>query len=182
ALRRSIRRAWPTKRIEKVVPSADSNFWQRVFAAIAAEPGIQQYKHGLYPHWVFEPEDGKPERIRRHLFFYSDSQDAIRYEELKERLALYRLVFGQPRQQDLLERIQRKMDNGQDRQAMHAALTRYMINLSSLRGGHAIARSRAEAAQIIHSAAQLESLLSDVDRIEGIRQGELAPIATELAM
>src|SRR6185436_2886362 len=79
ALRRSIRRAWPTKRIEKVVPSADSNFWQRVFAAIAAEPGIQQYKHGLYPHWVFEPEDGKPERIRRHLFFYSDSQDAIRY-------------------------------------------------------------------------------------------------------
>ena len=30
---------------------------------------------------------GQVERIRRHLFFYTDSQDASRYEELKERLA-----------------------------------------------------------------------------------------------
>ena len=181
ALRRSIRKAWSPDRIAKIAPNADANYWQRVFAAIAAEPGMQRYKHGLYPHWVFDPDGASPERIRRHLFFYGDSQDASRYDELKERLALYRLVFGQPRQQDLLERIQRNLDNGADRQSMHAALTRYMINLSALGRDHAEARSRAEAASLVESATGLERLLLDVERIERERGAELASVAKELS-
>lgn len=131
AVRRAIAREWPLKRLP-AASEADSSFWGRVFAVVSNAPDVQQDKHGLYPHWVFEPRGGQVERIRRHLFFYADSQDARRYEELKERLALYRLVFGQPRQQDLMERIQRTVREESGREASHAALTRYMINLSPL--------------------------------------------------
>jgi hypothetical protein len=181
AIRRSIRKEWPPERITNVVPT-DGNLWQRVFAAIGAQPGMQRYKHGLYPHWVFDPEDGKPARIRRHLFFYADSQDASRYDELNERLALYRLVFGQPRQQDLLERIQQSLGSEEDRHAVHLALTRYMINLSALRRSHAIARSHLEAVRLVQSETHLQHLLSDVLRIESMRAVELEAVAAELTL
>ena len=86
-------------------------------------------------------KDAQVERIRRHLYFYADSQDASRYEELKERLALYRLVFGQPRQQDLLDRIQRTVRAESGRELSYTELTRYMINLSPLGKAHASARA-----------------------------------------
>src|SRR5260370_35869266 len=113
-----------------------SNPWQWVFAALGASPGLQRYKHGLYPHWVYESENGEGSRIRRHLLFYEQSAEAARYERLKKRLALYRLVFGQPPQQDLLEDIERKMrDAGIDIEsaAVRSRLPGYMINLSPLR-------------------------------------------------
>jgi hypothetical protein len=131
---------------------------------------------------VFDPEDGKPARIRRHLFFYADSQDASRYDELNERLALYRLVFGQPRQQDLLERIQQSLGSEEDRHAVHLALTRYMINLSALRRSHAIARSHLEAVRLVQSETHLQHLLSDVLRIESMRAVELEAVAAELTL
>ena len=182
AVRRSIAKVWTPERIAHAAPSNGiGNFWERVFDAVEAEPGMQRYKHGLYPHWIFDSEDSSPERIRRHLFFYADSQDAKRYEELKERLALYRLVFGQPRQQDLLDRIQRNLAGGRDLEARHAALTRYMINLSALGSEHADARAVAEASNMINSVEHLERLLADVDRIERARTTELASVANQLA-
>jgi hypothetical protein len=132
AIRRAIAREWPLEQLAQAASGGHPNFWERVFAAVSSAPDTQRYKHGLYPHWIFEPRGGQVERIRRHLFFYADSQDASRYEELKERLALYRLVFGQPRQQDLLDRIQRTVRDESGREVSHAALTRYMINLSPL--------------------------------------------------
>ena len=111
------------------------------------------------------------------MFFYADSQDASRYEELKERLALYRLVFGQPRQQDLLDRIQRTVRDELGRQVSHAALTRYMINLSPLGKAHAVARAALEADEVAGSADKLRQLLVDVERIEIERGVELDPVA-----
>jgi hypothetical protein len=136
AVRRTIAREWPLRQFAQVASEAYPSFWERVFAAVSNAPDVQCYNHGLYPHWVFEPMGGQVERIRRHLFFYADSQDASRYEELKERLALYRLVFGQPCQQDLLDRIQRMVREESGRQVSHVALTRYMINLSPLGETH----------------------------------------------
>lgn len=138
------------------------------------------YKHGLYPHWVFEPRGGQVERIRRRLFFYADSQDASRYEELKERLALYRLVFGQPRQQDLLDRIQRTVRDESGREVSHAALNRYMINLSPLGEAHPYVRAALEADEIAASADKLLQLLRDVEQIEADRAAELLPVNHDL--
>ena len=179
AIRRAIAREWPIKRLAGALTSKPLSFWENVFNAIDNDDDVQRYKHGLYPHWVFEPRGGQVERIRRHLFFYADSQDAIRYEELKERLALYRLVFGQPRQQDLLDRIQRTVRDESGRQVSHAALTRYMINLSPLGKAHAVARAALEADDIAGSADKLRQLLVDVERIEHERGVELDPVARD---
>jgi uncharacterized membrane protein YkvA (DUF1232 family) len=180
AIRRAIAREWPIKRLAQAASGAHPSFWERVFAVVAAAPDTQRYKHGLYPHWVFEPRGGQVERIRRHLFFYADSQDANRYEELKERLALYRLVFGQPRQQDLLDRIQRTVRGESGREMSHAALTRYMINLSPLGEAHALVRAALEAQEIGASADMLRQLLRDVEQIEAERAAELLPVERDL--
>ena len=61
---------------------------------------------GLRPHWVFE--DGGA-RIRRHAPVLPLSRDETRLESLRKSLAIYRMVFGQPRQQDLLEFVLREV-------------------------------------------------------------------------
>jgi hypothetical protein len=180
AVRRAIAREWPIKRLEQAASGGHPSFWERVFAVVTNAPDVQRYKHGLYPHWVFEPRGGQVERIRRHLFFYADSQDASRYEELKERLALYRLVFGQPRQQDLLDRIQRTVRDESGREVSHAALTRYMINLSPLGKAHAHVRAALETDEIAASADKLRQLLRDVEQIEADRAAELLPVEHDL--
>lgn len=180
AVRRAIAREWPIKRLAEAASGGHPSFWERVFSVVTSAPDLQRYKHGLYPHWVFEPRGGQVERIRRHLFFYADSQDASRYEELKERLALYRLVFGQPRQQDLLDRIQRTVRDESDRKVSHAALTRYMIDLSPLGKAHARVRAALEADGIADSPAKLGQLLRDVEQIEADRAVELLPVARDI--
>jgi hypothetical protein len=178
AVRRAIAREWPISRLAETLPADRRSFWEHVFDVVSRAPDIQRYKHGLYPHWVFEPQVGQVERIRRHLFFYTDSQDVSRYEELKERLTLYRLVFGQPRQQDLLDRIRRMVQPGRD--VGPAVLTRYMINLSPLGEAHAVARAALEADEIAGSAEKLIQLLLDIEQIEIERSAELLPISHEL--
>jgi len=51
------------------------------------------------PHWVYPG----PAKIERHLSTYPLSVDLARLERVKSDLALYRLPFGQPRQEDMLE-------------------------------------------------------------------------------
>jgi hypothetical protein len=58
----------------------------------------------LIPYWIFEIENGA--RVERHVPMLECSRDIARYERLKKALAIYRLVFGQPRQQDLLGLLQ----------------------------------------------------------------------------
>jgi hypothetical protein len=181
AIRRSVAKEWPRERIERVRADPAENIWARAFAAIEAESGAHT-KHGLHPHWVFDGSRDDAERIRRHLFFYAESNDAARYHELKERLALYRLVFGQPRQQDLLDRIQRSLTTEHDLPGQHAALTRYMINLSPLEGRHAAERARLEAEHLVSEPNRLKRLLRDVAGIQRSRASELSEVSTDLAL
>lgn len=58
----------------------------------------------LAPHWICNG----PTKIERHLLPYPLSSDLTRYEQLKEDLVLYRLTFGQPRQEDLLDLLRRR--------------------------------------------------------------------------
>lgn len=180
AIRRAIGKEWPIEKIIEETATASASFWDRVFSRVTEASDLQRYKHGLYPHWVFEPKKGQEEQIRRHLFFYADSQDASRYDELKERLALYRLVFGQPRQQDLLDQIQRSARHEAAGVAKLSTLARYMINLSPLGEAHARVRAAEEARQIVASAPKLEQLLRDVEDIELQRKVELAGIERDL--
>lgn len=56
------------------------------------------------PHWVYPG----PAKIERHLSPYPPSVDVVRLERLKSDLALYRLTFGQPRQEDMLALLRKR--------------------------------------------------------------------------
>ena len=55
------------------------------------------------PHWVY-PGDA---RIERHVAPFPLSIDEARLADIKRDVALYRLTFGQPRQEDMLELLRR---------------------------------------------------------------------------
>ena len=59
---------------------------------------------GLKPHWIAPGQVG----VIRQLYLYPLSRDVANYDRLKEDLTLYRLTFGQPRQEDLLELLRRR--------------------------------------------------------------------------
>lgn len=53
------------------------------------------------PFWIYPVENGA--RIERHVPALPLSRDRAHLAALKRSLAVYRMVFGQPRQEDLLE-------------------------------------------------------------------------------
>ncbi|MBT4822227.1 MAG: hypothetical protein HOJ57_17315 [Lentisphaerae bacterium] len=57
----------------------------------------------LVPYWLIP--SGRYQ-ICRHVPLYPLSREHARYDDLKQKLALYRLAFGQPRQEDLLTYLQ----------------------------------------------------------------------------
>ena len=81
--------------------------WMAVFEAAAAEDD-----HGLgdlTPCWIY-PGDA---RLQRRIMALPLSRDEERWARLQESLALYRLAFGQPRQEDMLAALQRRGIAGQ---------------------------------------------------------------------
>ena len=72
--------------------------WECLFMA-----GKRDRKEGsgdLVPFWIYPEGEA---RIERHVPALPLSQDMQRMHELQESLAFYRMVFGQPRQEDLVE-------------------------------------------------------------------------------
>lgn len=79
-------------------PLAD--IWEEVFRR--AEEAIGD-EDELVPYWLIP--NGKYQ-IERHVPLYPLSREHARFDDLKQKLALYRLAFGQPRQEDLLTYLQ----------------------------------------------------------------------------
>lgn len=84
-----------------------------ILASRVANPWTEAYHCGedersilgeLAPHWVYPG----PAQFHRVVMPYPLSTDAGRYRRIKDDLALYRLTFGQPRQEDLLEILKRR--------------------------------------------------------------------------
>lgn len=75
----------------------EGNPWQTLFqiAAQSKSDGCSD----LIPYWVFE--DGSA-RVERRIPLLPYSKEVGKLKRLKQGLALYRMVFGQPRQEDLL--------------------------------------------------------------------------------
>lgn len=76
--------------------------WTAAFEAAAAEPGCDA--GGLSPYWIYSGDA----RIRRRIMALPLSRDEDRWGQLQDSLALYRLAFGQPRQEDMLAALQRR--------------------------------------------------------------------------
>ena len=97
AIRRNVAAA---HRVDALL-SAAPDPWSAVFDAAAAcrPPGAND----LFPYWVF-PGDAT---IERHVPQLPLSRDSHRYTQVRDTLTLYRLAFGQPRQEDLLALLAR---------------------------------------------------------------------------
>jgi hypothetical protein len=68
----------------------------------------------MVPFWIF---DG-PFKIERRLPMLPLSRESTRVDDLKQSLALYRLTFGQPRQEELLEFLKRHSSEGAETAAL----------------------------------------------------------------
>ena len=71
--------------------------WSAMFAAARRSPQARG-RQDLVPYWVYE---GK-HHIERYVPTLPLSREIEQLDQLKKSLAAYRLVFGQPRQEDLL--------------------------------------------------------------------------------
>ena len=71
--------------------------WEKMFDAAVDDRGADQ--NDLVPYWVL----AGPSAIERHVPIIPLSREVARLANLKRTLAVYRLVFGQPRQEDLIE-------------------------------------------------------------------------------
>lgn len=90
--------------------------WAFLFQKAAANrpPG----SNDLVPYWLFEIENGA--HIERWVPLLPFSREVQHLERLKRSLALYRLVFGQPRQEDLLAHLAERIPPEQAEGLTHA--------------------------------------------------------------
>ena len=63
----------------------------------------------LEPFWIFENEEGKNYAIERHIPYYPMSRESSHLDQLKKSLAVYRMAFGQARQEDLVDFIEENL-------------------------------------------------------------------------
>ena len=96
-----------------VLRSGRGDSWEAMFEAAAATGaavarGDRHGHTGLSPYWVFPVEGGA--FIERHAPCSPLSRDGLRLEALRRSLAVYRMVFGQPRQDDLLAYLLDRVD------------------------------------------------------------------------
>lgn len=185
AVRQSIARDVPLSAVADKLSDATVNPWTAIFEKLDAEPCNQSQKHGLYPHWIYEcasPEDTV--RIERHVAFFDTSQDSQRYEQLKVRLALYRLVFGQANQEHLLADLERQLEDLQPDQRTKAQrrLSGYMLKLSPIGAHEASQIARAEAQRLLddEDGEGLRQLIDDTKRIIAVNEEELQVVHKEL--
>jgi len=162
------------------IPQGDekrSNLWDRVFQQVEAHPkGNQHFKHGLFPHWVFEPVHGEPARIRRHLAIFEGSRDRKHYERLKKYLYYYRLACGQARQQDLLDKIVDRPDEARIRRELHSC----MVNLSPFPDDYPWKKAQRDAVELVRKPDELRALVEGTRALSGERSKELREVDTDL--
>jgi len=98
--------------------------WTVLFAlAKKARPGLSD----IVPYWIFEPANGG-HKVRRHVPALPLSRDVGHLENLRRTIVAYRMVLGQPRQEDLVHYLADRLG----RDIAPEDLLRYRIDLSPL--------------------------------------------------
>lgn len=86
---------------EDLFSQTEMSVWENIFRI--AEKNHESDKTGIKPYWYLDEGDTTIERFVPLNIF---SKDSKKYEQLKTTLALYRLTFGQPRQEELIQALQ----------------------------------------------------------------------------
>ncbi|WP_372024395.1 helicase-related protein [Rhodococcus sp. NyZ502] len=96
-----------------ILGAHDVHPWTAAYAIPDEELG------GLVPDWIYSGSH----KVIRELMPYELSIDGPRLENSKAGVALYRLAFGQPRQEDLIELLQHRDVDAEAAAAMRLDLT-----------------------------------------------------------
>jgi hypothetical protein len=91
----------------KALSTKVTDVWTEMFQLAGKTDGADR---GLIPYWLYPLENGA--HIDRYIPVYSLSRDSARLAALKRSLAAYRMVFGQPRQEELLAYLLNRLDEG----------------------------------------------------------------------
>jgi hypothetical protein len=94
----AVRKNLALKYGSSAMQSATTDPWDQLFQA--GTDGSPNARTGLVPFWVFDIPNGA--KIERHVPALPLSRDLDKLQRLQQSLAVYRMVFGQPRQEDLL--------------------------------------------------------------------------------
>lgn len=79
--------------------STQRSHWTAMFSAAQADEIASGGAGDIIPYWIY-PGGSKIERV---VLMPPFSREVERYDNLKKSLATYRLAFGQPRQDELIE-------------------------------------------------------------------------------
>lgn len=101
--------------------------WESMFQE--ASRGRPSGTNDIVPFWVYATEGGA--RIERHVPSFPMSREITRLQELSKSLAVYRMAFGQPRQDDLLQYLMARFGKEELAHLLDAA----RIDLSPVAGG-----------------------------------------------
>ena len=93
----AVRKNVAAKHGPDVLGGPSKDVWSALFGVAREQSSSER---GLVPYWLFPLTDGA--HIERHVPALPLSQDASHLQALKRSLAVYRMVFGQPRQDDLM--------------------------------------------------------------------------------
>ena len=103
---------------------SDGDPWAAMFVAAKAQPSGR--KSDLVPYWHVP---GGTSQIERFVPMLPFSREVKRLDEILRVLSLYRLAFGQPRQQEMLETLLRRQYTAEDIKEIRRAL---MIDLAPI--------------------------------------------------
>lgn len=86
------------------VNGKSNNVWEEIMAIASEEKYQAKFPCELVPFWHTESQSDI--KIERFVPLYPFSRDIEKYNNIIKILAFYRLTFGQPRQQELVEALQ----------------------------------------------------------------------------
>jgi hypothetical protein len=101
----------------------NGDLWDFLFSKAVDERECKM--NDMEPFWIFENDEGINHTIERHIPYYPMSKESINLEQLKKSLAVYRMAFGQARQEDLINFIEENLPDYHIEELM-----KYRIDLS----------------------------------------------------
>jgi hypothetical protein len=86
-----------------VSKDSEKDAWKTIFEVAEEMEGKGKGLCEMVPYWHTEADDEL--KIERFVPLYSFSRDIDKYKELQKILVYYRMTFGQPRQEELIDAI-----------------------------------------------------------------------------
>ena len=99
-----------------------TDIWQALFQQAKADRA-EQYDD-LVPFWIYQLDDGQ--RVNRCIPLLPLSREHEQLEHLRRTIVAYRMVLGQPRQEDLVRYLQQRFETDLDPETV----LQYRINLA----------------------------------------------------